>query len=324
MEDSREMMTQMSCWSIMAYDLLVPKFYREDCETVGVAPRSGTKQTPLGEAQEKATTARPDCLMNDPDFDKMKFNVLNIAEFHKEGEGDGKGLMEFIRDFKPTVLMLSWCFSTTCDLAMMLRREGVFGTMFATFDLRAITGNPKAELSDQQREVLENYREVKDVVLAGPFGVGKTILLCELAKAAMAEKGWETAKVRIICSLFSEDPTWTPKLMNNLEDTFKPVMHRDVKVQRISERGKDLSKELSKEFPGDSHIFRRMGSKMEEEGTQLIVVVDEYPEIDDEMWEDLKRFKNTKFLFALRAKKCQKVCSKLSSSGHNIGIPRRS
>ena len=302
MEDSREMMTQMSCWSIMAYDLLVPKFYREDCETVGVAPRSGTKQTPLGEAQEKATTARPDCLMNDPDFDKMKFNVLNIAEFHKEGEGDGKGLMEFIRDFKPTVLMLSWCFSTTCDLAMMLRREGVFGTMFATFDLRAITGNPKAELSDQQREVLENYREVKDVVLAGPFGVGKTILLCELAKTAMAEKGWETAKVRIICSLFSEDPTWTPKLMNNLEDTFKPVMHRDVKVQIISERGKDLSKELSKEFPGDSHIFRRMGSKMEEEGTQLIVVVDEYPEIDDEMWEDLKRFKNTKFLFALRAK----------------------
>ena len=114
------------------------------------------------------------------------------------------------------------------------------------------------------------------------------------------------------------DARRTPKLMNNLEDTFKPVRHRDVKVQRISERGKDLSKELSKEFPGDSHIFRRMGSKMEEEGTQLIVVVDEYPEIDDEMWEDLKRFKNTKFLFALRAKKCQKVCSKLLSSGHNI------
>jgi DNA replication protein DnaC len=85
--------------------------------------------------------------------------------------------MEFIRNFKPTVLMLSWCFSTTCDLAMMLRREGVFGTMFVTFDLRAITGEPKAELSDQQREVLENYREVKDVVLSGSYGVGKTILL---------------------------------------------------------------------------------------------------------------------------------------------------
>ena len=86
--------------------------------------------------------------------------------------------LKFIWDYKPTVLMISWCFSTTCDLAMLLRREGIFGTMFATYDLRTITGDPNAELSDQQRGVLEYKRdnlEMKDAVLAGPHGVGKTI-----------------------------------------------------------------------------------------------------------------------------------------------------
>jgi len=276
-------------------DFLEYQFYREDCETVGVAPRLGPVQNPVGEAQEKSATARPDCLMNDPSFDQMKFNVLNIKEFYKEGEGDADGLMKFIHEFKPTVLMISWCFSTTCDLAMMLRREGVFGTMFATFDLRTITGNPKAELSDQQRGVLENYRGVKDVVLAGPYGVGKTILLCELAKAAMAEKGWETAKVRIFHDF--DGPTST-KLLEYLEDTFKPVGHRDVKVVKKFD--------LSKEFPGDSHLLVRLGSKMEEEGTRLIVVGDEIHEtfeIDDEMCKNLSGFKHTKFLLALAAHK---------------------
>jgi hypothetical protein len=294
-DDTNELLEHNGPTGFTRYDLLDPMFYREDCETVGIAPRSDTdtQQKPVGKAQEKAATARPDCLMNDESFKKMKFNVLDIAEFHKEGEGDGDGLMKFIRDFKPTVLMISWCFSTTCDLAMLLRREGVFGTMFATYDLRTITGDPNAELSDQQKEVLENYREVKDVLLAGPYGVGKTIMLCELAKAAMAEKGWETAKVIIFCSLVPMDARLTPKLMNNLEDTFKPVRHRDVKVQLISE--------LIKEFPEGSNILRTMGRKMEEEGTKLIVVADECRQIDEKLWEDFKSFKHTKFLLALTA-----------------------
>jgi len=143
-------------------DFQVEEFYIQDCETVGVTPRRDPRQKPVGEAQEKAANARSDCLMNDDDFKQIKFNVLNIAEFYKRGKGDVVGLMKFIRDYDPTVLMISWCFSTTCDLAMMLRREGVFGTMFATCDLRTITGDPDAKLSDQQREVLENNRGKKD------------------------------------------------------------------------------------------------------------------------------------------------------------------
>ena len=139
------------------------KFCREDCKTVGVAPqsklgrqklKSGTQHKPEGKPQERASRVGENCLMKK--FNQVKFNVLDIADFHKEGEGDADGIMRFIRDFKPTVI--SWCFSTTCDLAMMLRSEGVFGTMFAAHDLRTITNNPRAELSDQQKEVLEYKR----------------------------------------------------------------------------------------------------------------------------------------------------------------------
>lgn len=272
------------------FDDLDYELYKEDCETVGIEPRrrihliSGTKRKPVGEPQEMAASARRDCLMSDLDFNQIQFNVLNIAEFHK----DADGLMKFIRDFKPTVLMISWCFSTTCDLAMMLRREGVFGTMFATYDLRTITGDPNAKLSDQQREVLENNRGEKVVVLAGNFGVGKTILLCELAKAVMAEKGWETAKVRIFHQTF----TAGQKLNEYLEDTFKPVWHKDVKVV--------TKVELEKEFPGNSDLLLRMGRKIEEEETRLIVVGDEMY-TDLEIVGELKHFKHTKFLLALHA-----------------------
>jgi len=268
-------------------NLLDYQLYRKDCETVGVAPRSKcNKQKPVGEAQEKAVTAKPECLMNDKSFDQIKFNVLNIAEFHREEEGDAEGLMKFICDFRPTVLMISWCFSTSCDLAMMLRRKGIFGTMFATFDMRVITGNPKAELSDEQRKVLEykKYsREMKDVVLAGPHRSGKTILLCELAKAAMAEEGWETSQVRIY------NRAGGKTILENLGEMLKP-QHRDVKVEDVCELD---------EFPEESHVLMKMGSKMEEKEARLIVVGDNLTQLDEALINDLKGFANTKFLLAM-------------------------
>ena len=166
---------------------------------------------------------------------------------------------------------------------MLLRREGIFGTMFATYDLRTITGDPNAELSDQQRGVLEYKRdnpEMKDAVLAGPHGVGKTILLFELAKAAVAEEGREKAKVRIF-----SDNRGAQKLNEYLEDTFKLVWHKNVKVVG--------QVELNEEFPGDSHVLVSMGSKMEEGEDRLIVVGDEMFDLPP---KDLKCFKKNKVL----------------------------
>ena len=43
---------------------------------------------------------------------------------------------------------------------MLLRSRGVFGTMLITHDLRLITGNPRAQLNDNQKELLKLVGEI--------------------------------------------------------------------------------------------------------------------------------------------------------------------
>ena len=62
--------------------------------------------------------------------------------------------------FGPAVIMLAFCFSMNSDLAMLLRSRGVFGTMLITHDLRLITGNPRAQLNDLQKELLKLVGEI--------------------------------------------------------------------------------------------------------------------------------------------------------------------
>ena len=46
------------------------------------------------------------------------------------------------------------------DLSLLLRSRGVFGTMLITHDLRLITGNPRAELNEVQKELLRQIGEI--------------------------------------------------------------------------------------------------------------------------------------------------------------------
>ena len=62
--------------------------------------------------------------------------------------------------FNPAVILLSFCFSMNSDLSMLLRSRGVFGTMLITHDLRLITGNPRAELNEVQKELLRQIGEI--------------------------------------------------------------------------------------------------------------------------------------------------------------------
>ena len=56
--------------------------------------------------------------------------------------------------------MLAFYFSMNSDLYMLLRSRGVFGTMLITHDLRLITGNPRAQLNELQKELLKLIGEI--------------------------------------------------------------------------------------------------------------------------------------------------------------------
>ena len=51
--------------------------------------------------------------------------------------------------------MLAFCYSFNSDVSMLLRRCGIFSIMVLSHDLKMLTKNPKAELNEIQRDLLE-------------------------------------------------------------------------------------------------------------------------------------------------------------------------
>ena len=63
--------------------------------------------------------------------------------------------MEIFPQFKPDIIMLAFCYSLNSDVSMLLRRCGLFSIMVLSHDLKMLTKNPKAELNEIQRDLLE-------------------------------------------------------------------------------------------------------------------------------------------------------------------------
>ena len=71
-------------------------------------------------------------MVNDERFDKMTFQVLDLAEYHN----NEKKLMEDIKAFQPTLLSIAFCFSLYSDVTRVLRQCGVSAEMVITQDIR--------------------------------------------------------------------------------------------------------------------------------------------------------------------------------------------
>ena len=114
----------------------------------------------------------------------MKFNILNIAFFFN----DAAGLVKYLTKYQPTLLIVDWCWSSNCDLALALRSRAVFSEMIVKHDLKNISQNPNVSLGDKQVEVLDKAQveTFKHFILVGGSGSGKTILGAEIAKIKIA------------------------------------------------------------------------------------------------------------------------------------------
>ena len=134
-------------------------------------------------------------------LDKMNIAVLNVANYHESVRGpDGANgidqLVSELERLKPTHLVIAWCWSSNCDLAMALRVRGVFSQMLVNHDLRQISGNPMAKLSQGQAQILKDAqnKSIKHFILTGNKGSGKTILAAEIAKIKIAQLECQSQK----------------------------------------------------------------------------------------------------------------------------------
>ena len=79
------------------------------------------------------------------------FQVVDIGPY----QGKGKRLVEDLKNFKPDVLMLGWCWSRSSDVTLWLRMEGHFSYMMLRHDLQVVTGRQEAKPDKVQREIIE-------------------------------------------------------------------------------------------------------------------------------------------------------------------------
>ena len=115
---------------------------------------------------------------------KFAYNLVKLQrKNHRER------LVDFVDEKKPDLLIIAWCYSTNGDVCMELRRNAILSRMIVEAEMRNIEIED-AELDSDQVEVLKKAEDptIKDIILTGGTGSGKTIIGAEVVKIWMARQ----------------------------------------------------------------------------------------------------------------------------------------
>ena len=212
-------------------DYLNSWFYELACKDVGTEPNPSHFKSQLRTKGDHiqgdfkkwnvSSFARPDIccdpvvlknlpsnsLLNDPELNKMKVTILNIANYHNRKELRGKDKVkkrseEFLKDvenFDPTVIFIGWCYSANGDVALALRASPIFSLMLLEHDVRKISNKSDAKLDPAQREIVRKIsnNDIHHCFLAGSSGTGKTLLAAEFVKNKAAKILRENTDVQL-------------------------------------------------------------------------------------------------------------------------------
>ena len=122
-------------------------------------------------------------VLNMEDFNKQLCEKKNPPENHRQK------LLKAVEDEKPDLLVLAWCFSTNGDVCMALRSNAILSRMIVEADMRRI-GIKNAKIDSDHVEVLKKAQDpnIKDIILTGGPGSGKSIIGAEVVKIWMAQQ----------------------------------------------------------------------------------------------------------------------------------------
>ena len=171
-------------------------------------------------------------------LNEINVAVLNIANYHKTTNKDGKGgmhlLIDHLNKLNPNHLMIDWCYASNGDLAMDLRATGLYSDMILNHDIRWITNNDEAEISEEQKAFLKEAikDENKLILVPGRKGSGKTIMAAEIAKTKIAKAiASGQTKIKLIVRLHPNttwDGTSASLLAMDFQTRYLKGFHADI------------------------------------------------------------------------------------------------
>ena len=108
---------------------------------------------------------------------KIAIELLNIHEYYNDkDELDNKALKTKILYIRPSIVLISICFSEQLDLRFVLEMEGIFPSLKLQGALRLATNGKQIELDPLQDKLLYTMADKKNIhkvtIIHGPEGSG--------------------------------------------------------------------------------------------------------------------------------------------------------
>ena len=210
----------------------------------------GNNDGRLGDREDKFVTSCEAQVKNlqknkseEIEANNIQFKVEDVGQIdindQSKRELDEDKFVEAVKEFKPTVLVLAFCWSHKSELNDLLRAAGVYSTLVLREDLAQITESRHVHLDEGQEELIRRIakEEPKNVFLWGSSGTGKTLMLCEALKIKISQLRRRGKKdVRVFVATMNG----TEPLLKDIEEKYLS----DINVEGIMSLY-DLSKKLN-------------------------------------------------------------------------------
>ncbi len=158
-------------------------------------------------------------------------NFENVGSHMEDGALDKNKLTKAVREHKPTILILAFCWTSQNELNDVFRAAGIYSVLIMQQDRAEVTQGKWIFLDERQREVVRRIADenARHVFLYGSHGTGKTIMLMEALRMKLAKYREEGRRVdSVIVTSYYDN---CDKLMNLLESNYK--FGEDVEVRYV-------------------------------------------------------------------------------------------
>ncbi len=268
----------------------------------------------------------------DIEHKNIVMEMVDISEYTlpNSRKMDDVKLVDVVRRFQPTVLILASCWTKQSVLNGVFRSSGIYSVMIMQEELAGITKGRHIFLDAKQKEIIEKVADddnnVKNLLLWGSSGTGKTLLLLEALRIKLSQAAKESVKVRVIVTAYWPE---CKLLMDRLKSGLN--LDTDIAVNYYSS-AKELCEEVGVEYRRHEaqETLNGLFSKLAEDDScrKTIVVVDEIliryfdsgqgtRKAGDTDWSDLTTRPGVEYLIALSPYSNGHL---LSSGGNFSGI----
>ena len=134
----------------------------------------------------------------------ITFAVEDIGEYEDLTGADCDKFTQAVRKFRPTVIVLAFCWSKGSVLNDVLRAAGICTTMTLREERAQITENRFVEMDQGQEDLVRKItgQKPRNIFLWGSSGTGKTLVLVEALLMKISQYKREGVKVRVIVSSY--------------------------------------------------------------------------------------------------------------------------